>query len=73
MHNGHVVNYVCSICGVVGSNIAVELSILDMWSVLCVSHMWVVGSNIAIIIRNVRTGHVVSGMRSTCEWLGLIW
>ena len=24
--------------------------------------MWVVGSNIAIIIRNVRTGHVVSGM-----------
>ena len=27
--------------------------------------MWVVGSNIDIIIRNVRTGHVVSGMRST--------
>ena len=31
----------------------------------CVFHMWVLGSNIAIIIRNVRTGHVVRGMRST--------
>ena len=27
--------------------------------------MWVVGSNIAIIIRNVHTGHVINGMRST--------
>ena len=25
-----------------------------------VFHMWLLGSNIAIIIRNVRTGHVVS-------------
>ena len=39
----------------------------------CLFHMWVVGSNIVIIIRNVCTGYVVSGMLSTCEWLGLVW
>ena len=32
----------------------------------CVFHMWVVGYNVAITIRTVRTGHVVSGIRSTC-------
>ncbi|KAK2180631.1 hypothetical protein NP493_434g00024 [Ridgeia piscesae] len=34
--------------------------------------MWVVGSNIAIIIRNVRTGHVVSAVCSICGWWYLI-
>ena len=38
----------------------VGLSILDMWSVFFVFHMWLLGSNIAIIVRTVRTGNVVS-------------
>ncbi len=33
---------------VVCSNIVIGLYILDMWSVLCVIHMWVVGSKIVI-------------------------
>ena len=33
---------------VVCSNIVIGLYILDMWSVLCVSYVWVVESNIVI-------------------------
>ena len=36
---GHVVGVVCYHMWVVGSKIVIGLYILDMWSVLCVSHM----------------------------------
>ena len=42
-----------------------------MWDVCgqCfVFHMWMLGSNIAIIIRTVCTGHVVSVVCSVCGW-----
>ena len=45
---------------VVGSNIAIGMYVLDMWSVLCV----LVGSNIVI---GVYVGHVVSVICCVCE------
>ncbi len=54
---------------VVCSNIVIGLYILDMWSVLCV-RMCMVCSN--ILIRTVRTGHVVSVVCYVCGWWDLI-
>ena len=39
MRNGHVVRALCSIIWVVGSNIAVGLCVMDMWSMLCVLYV----------------------------------
>ena len=55
---------------VIGSNNS-DRSVCTGHVVSAVFHMWVLGSNIAIIIRNVRTGHVVRGMRSTYGWWDL--
>ena len=55
----------------VGSNIVIGLYVLDTWSVLfvmyvggmfvlCDIHMWLLASNVAIIVRTVCSGHVVS-------------
>ena len=63
-----MVSVVCYVCGWYGSNIVIGLYILDMWSVLCVLYV-VVESN--IVIRTVRTGHVVSVVCYVCGWCGL--
>ena len=39
------------------SNIVIEMSVLDMWSVLCVPYM---GGGVYYSDRTVRNGHVVS-------------
>ena len=41
VRTGHVVSVVCSDMLVVGSNIAIGLYVLDMWSVLCVTYVGV--------------------------------
>ena len=51
------------------SNIVIGLSVLDMWSLLCVPY---VGGGIYYSSRTVRTGHVVSAVCSICGWLDLI-
>ena len=76
-----MVSVVCSICGHV-----IGMSVLDIyvggmfkysdctyWTCgqCCVFHMLVVGSNI-VIIRTVRTGHVVSVVCSVSWWWDLI-
>ena len=43
-----MVSAVCSVCWVVVSNIVIGLYLLDMWSVLFVLCVGVVGSNIVI-------------------------
>ena len=48
----------------------IGLYVLDKWSVLRVSHVWVVGSNISD--RTLRTGHVVSAVCSVCGWWYLL-
>ena len=54
---------------VVGSNIAIGLYVLDMWSVLCVPY---VGCGVLYSNRSVRTGYVVSVVCSVCWLRGLI-
>ena len=44
---------------VVCSNIVIGMSVLDMWSVFCVPYV-LLASNVAIIVRTVCSGHVVS-------------
>ena len=56
-HTGYVVSVLCSICGWLGTNIAIGLYVLDIWSVLCVLY---VGGGISHSDRTVLTGHVVS-------------
>ena len=56
---------VCSVQWVVGSNIVIGLYVLDMWSVLCVPYVDMVGYN--IVIATGRTGHVVSVVYSICD------
>ena len=46
-----------------GSNIAVGLCIMDMWSELCVPYL---GGGILYSSRTVLTGHVVSAVCSIC-------
>ena len=62
---------VCYVCWWYVSNIVIGMYVLDMWSVLFVPYV-AVGSNIAIIIRTVRTGHVVTVVYSVSWWWILV-
>ena len=53
----------------VGSNIAIGVYVLDIWSVVCVLH---VGGGIKYSDRTVLTGHMVSAVCSLCGWWDLI-
>ena len=54
---------------VVGSNIAIGVYVLDMWSVLCVLY---VGGGMKYSDRSVCAGHMVSAVCSLCGWWDLI-
>ena len=50
----------------------IGMSVVCDMCVFVLFHMWLVGSNIAIIIRTVHTGHVVSVVCSVSWWWDLI-
>ena len=52
-----------------GSNIAIGVYVLDMWSVLCVLYM---GGGMKYSDMSVCAGHMVSAMCSLCGWWDLI-
>ena len=55
---------------VLGSNIAIGLYVLDMWSELCVPYL---GGGIEYSSRTVCNGRVVRAVCSVYGWWGLIY